>query len=329
LLSPQIFGFISEMPPFTPASLPPLNDKVFLVTGGNAGIGYQAILHLVRKGAIVYMGCRSLSKGSAAIAAIESLVPSAKVHPLVMDHMSLPSIVSAAKNFLSQETKLHGLINNAGIMAIPFERSEDGYESQWQTNYLAHFLLTYHLLPLLQSTALSAPAGTVRIVNVSSGGHKTFAPKGGIDFGDLSQVESGGVWSRYGQSKLANVLHAKQLDAQYGPRGAERGKGEIWCMSLHPGNIYTDLSKNALLMGSLSKPLGALLNVFGVFIPAEEGAWTSVFCAASEEVKEEMSGGYFVPIGKLDKGSKHANNMAMAEKLWKWTTEEFRGKGLI
>src|SRR6187402_709914 len=115
---------------FNPSSLPDLSNKVFLVTGGNAGIGFQTILHLVRKNAKVYMGCRSATKGTAAIASIRELVPNANIHLLILDHMNLSSVVSAAKEFASKEPKLHGLINNAGIMAVPFEKSKDGWESQ-------------------------------------------------------------------------------------------------------------------------------------------------------------------------------------------------------
>lgn len=113
------------MPTFNPSSLPDLAGKVFLVTGGNAGIGREAILHLVRKNAIVYMGCRSEKKGTEAKESILELIPKAIIHILIIDHMNFKSVVSAAKEFNSKESKLHGLINNAGIMAVPQETSSD------------------------------------------------------------------------------------------------------------------------------------------------------------------------------------------------------------
>ncbi|KAE8453141.1 hypothetical protein EG329_011208 [Mollisiaceae sp. DMI_Dod_QoI] len=242
--------------------------------------------------------------------------------------MNLSSVVSAVKEFASKETKLHGLVNNAGIMAVPFEKSKDGFESQWQTNFLAHFLLTHHLLPTMLTTARVSKPGDVRIVNVTSGGHARFAPKMGIDFEDTNQ-ERGGVWTRYGQSKLANILHAKELNRLYGPNGIKKSEGEIWSVAVHPGNIYTDLSKNAQFAGPLSRPFVATLNLLGVFIPADQGAFTSVFCAASKKMKAEMSGEYFVPLGKIGKPSKHAGNMDMAKKLWQWTEAELGRKELL
>lgn len=314
---------------FNPSTLPSLSGKVFLITGANAGIGYQTALHLARAGATVYMGCRSTSRGSSAIESIRSLVPSAKLHLLLIDHMSLSSVVSATNELKQKEGKLHGLINNAGIMAVPFEKSKDGWESQWQTNFLSHWLLTQHLLPLLRATAKASQPGEVRIVNVTSGGH-TFAPKVGIDFEDINQ-ERGGVWSRYGQSKLANILHAKELNKMYGPGSevARKGDGEIWTAAVHSGNVYSDLSKNAKFLGPLSAMFPPVLNLFGAFIPADRGAYASVFCASSQAMKAEVSGEYFVPLGKVGKPSKHAQNMEIAEKLWQWTEDEMKGKGYL
>jgi NAD(P)-dependent dehydrogenase (short-subunit alcohol dehydrogenase family) len=148
------------------------------------------------------MCARSPSKATAAITSIKALYPKSNITLLEMDHTSLSSVVSAAKLFLSKETALHGLVNNAGIMATPFEMTKDGHEAQWQTNYLAHWVFTHCLLPLMLSTSKTLPLGSVRLVNLTSGGH-FMAPKGGINFADTSLPNKAG--SRYGQSKLANV----------------------------------------------------------------------------------------------------------------------------
>lgn len=208
------------------------------------------------------MGARSEDKAKASIENIKREIPGAMVEPLLMDLMDLSSVVAAAKRVSLIEQKLHGLVNNAGIMAVPTQMTKDGYESQWQvtnyvpfpsfgcdilsnhlifkTNYLSHWLLTRLLLPLLLSTAASSPAGIVRVTNVSSVGHKQWAPSVGIDFEDINQTKSG-PWSRYGQSKLGNILHSKELLRRYGPGGSELqlGDGEIWTASVHPGNIDT------------------------------------------------------------------------------------------
>ncbi|KAF4633028.1 hypothetical protein G7Y89_g5100 [Cudoniella acicularis] len=316
------------MPSFHPSTLPDLTDKVFLVTGGNAGIGYQTILHLAQRNASIYMGCRSESKGKAAVSSIKDLVPTANIQLLILDHMDLSSVAAAAQDFIRRETKLHVIVNNAGIMAVPFEMSKDGYESQWQTNYMSHFLLTELLLPILLATAKVSKPGDVRVVNVTSVGHSHFAPKSGIEFDDINQ-EQGGVWSRYGMSKLANILHEKELNRLYGPNGVKKGDGEIWTAAVHPGNIYTDLAKNASYFGMTSPLIGKLLNLLGVFIPVDQGAYTSVFCAASADMKKNMSGEYFVPLGKLSKPSKNAQNLEMAAKLWDWNIKEFKGREML
>ncbi len=122
---------------------------------------------------------------------------------------------------------------------MPFAITSDGHESEWQTNYLAHWVLTCHLLPTMLSTSKISPRGTVRIVNVTSSAHWR-APKGGINFEDLNN-KNGGAWSRYGQGKLANVLHAKTLNKEYGPgsKSAKAAEGEIWTAAVHPGLVDT------------------------------------------------------------------------------------------
>ncbi len=159
-------------------------------------------------------------------------------------------------------------------MAVPFEMTSDGYESQIQTNYLSHFVLTYQLLPLLQKTAANSPKGVVRIVNVSSMGHKA-APSEGINFEDIN-LKDAFTFRRYAQSKLANILHTNALNKRYGPE-----EGEIWVASLHPGNVDTQL--NTKSWGSSFTPM---LRCFGVYIKPEEGSFTSLFAAASPEFKQ-------------------------------------------
>jgi len=327
------------MLPFNPSSLPDLTGKVFIVTGGNTGIGYQTVLPLLLKNSTVYLGSRSPTKASTAISSLRALLPStstAQIHPLIIDHMSLSSVRTAALSFLTKETSLLGLVNNAGIMAVPREISQDGYESQWQTNYLSHWLLTYLLLPLLLKTAKeeeeNGKKGVVRIVNVTSVGHTYFPPKIGIDFEDINQ-EKGGPWSRYGMSKLANILHTKSLNRLYGPHSTtqtEEERGQIWTAAVHPGNAPTQLSTNAIFLGDrLNKVAQKLLGCMGAWVPVEKCAYGSLMAVAGTEFNADMSGGYLVPGPKVGKPSKNAENKEMAEKLWRWTEEELRGKGFI
>lgn len=107
-----------------------------------------------------------------------------------------------------------------------------------QTNYLSHWLLTHHLLPLLQSTAQANPEGTVRLANLTSDGHDRFPAPGGIRFEDTG-LEKENTMMRYGQSKLANVLHTAQLNEKYGPASGESRNGAVWFAAVHPGHIDT------------------------------------------------------------------------------------------
>jgi NAD(P)-dependent dehydrogenase (short-subunit alcohol dehydrogenase family) len=129
------------------------------------------------------LASRNASKGTQAIADIKATVSNPTIELLQMELMNLDSVVVAAKKILAQETHLHGLINSAGIMATPFGVTKDGYEAQFQTSYISHWLLTYDLLPLLQKTAQTSSPGTVRIVDVTSMSHAA-APRGGIKFPD-------------------------------------------------------------------------------------------------------------------------------------------------
>ncbi|ETS74844.1 hypothetical protein PFICI_13328 [Pestalotiopsis fici W106-1] len=319
---------------FHPDTLTDLGGKVFIVTGGNSGIGFYTVSHLAEHGAHVYMCSRSRDKGNAAITNIKQTHPAAHIDLLQMDLMDLSSVVAAAQHFLTLETTLHGLVNNAGIMATPFEITKDGHEAQWQTNYLAHWVFTEKLLPLMQKTAKTLPPGSVRIVNLTSSGHLA-SPKGGINFNDPSLKDSS-KWTRYGQSKLANILHAKSLDKVYGPGSpsARNGEGEIWVSSVHPGMVETNIS------ASVESPdtgfgMGSVFSVarkFGLIWPADKGSWNTLYCIASEDMKAEQSGGYleiFARFGEPKCQNAAAKDEKLAERLERWTEEMMKREGWV
>ncbi|KAI6775908.1 hypothetical protein HG530_002666 [Fusarium avenaceum] len=314
---------------FHPDNLPELNGKVFIVTGGNSGIGFYTVSHLAQHGAHVYMGVRSLEKGNAAIAEIKKEHPSVQIDLLQMDLMNLASIVEAAKHFLTLETALHGLVNNAGIMATPFEMTKDGHEAQWQTNYLSHWVLTEHLLPLMQHTAKTLPAGSVRIVNLTSSGHMG-APKTGINFDDLA-LKDQGVWERYGQSKLANILHSNTLNDKYGP-GSENKDGEIWITSVHPGLVETNLATTVDSGEKGMLNLLSALRCLRLLWSADKGSWNSLFCAAGQDMKTEQSGKYielYHRFGEPWWQSGSSKDGELAKKLDEWTRETMSKDGWV
>ena len=279
------------------------------------------------------MGVRSTDKGAAAIANIKKTYPSAKnIDLLQMDLMDLTSVVAAARRFLTLETALHGLVNNAGIMATPSEITKDGHEAQWQTNYLSHWVLTEQLLPLMLRTAKTRSPGSVRIVNLTSSGHLG-APKGGINFNDLS-LKDGSTWTRYGQSKLANVLHTKTLHKMYGPSSpsARKGEGEIWLSSVHPGMVETNIAAGVGDSGSGMMSILSVYRMFGLIWSPDKGSWNSLFCVASREMKAEQSGGYFEIFKRFGEPrwqSGAAKDEKLAERLDEWTREVMRTEGWV
>ncbi|RPB03582.1 NAD(P)-binding protein [Choiromyces venosus 120613-1] len=269
--------------PFKPSQSGDFSGKVYLVTGATHN-------------AKVYLAARSEQKASEAIEDILLKVSHANISFIKLDMMDLASVVTSPREFLTKEPHLHGLIDNAGIMAAPYTESVDGYESQPQTDYLSHWLLTHHLLPALHFAAGTSTPGDMRIINVTSNGHNLFAPKGGIDFSDMKKT-SGTPWSSYGMSKLVNILHARELNRLYGPASEGAAGRQIWTASVHPGSVDT--------------------------------TYTSLFAAASNEFKRTESGEYFVPLAKKVKPSKDALDVDLAKKLWVWAEDELQNRGFI
>ena len=189
-----------------------LSRQVIIVTGGNSGCGKETVLQLAKHNPkCVYLAARSKAKYDDAMKDIRAAAPTANVRYLEVDLASMASVKKAAESFLSKNERLDLLVNNAGIMAHPHGVTEEGYELQFGTNYMGPALLTHLLLPLMQRTAQSQPKNGVRIVNVSSFA-RNFAPK----FDELdTDMKSWGTSRLYGQSKLANILHARELARRY------------------------------------------------------------------------------------------------------------------
>lgn len=278
------------------------------------------------------MCARNPTKGEAAISDIKKTDPSANIDLLQMDLMDLASVVAAAKRFLALESTLHGLVNNAGIMATPFELTKDGHEAQWQTNYLSHWVLTELLLPILLQTSKTLSPGSVRIVNVSSSGHLS-APKGGINFADPS-LKDGTIWARYGQSKLANILHTHSLNQAYGPKSSSvrNGEGEIWVSSVHPGVVETGLAGSVQQTSMVFSIIAAVLRTLGLVISADKGSWTNLFCVAGSDMKAEESGMYAEIHRRWGEPrwlSGPAKDEKLAERLEAWTVDAMRKEGWV
>jgi NAD(P)-dependent dehydrogenase (short-subunit alcohol dehydrogenase family) len=229
-----------------------------------------------------------------------------------VDLASLTSIQDSSKQILTLLTKLDILICNAGIMAVPPDLTKDGYEIQFGTNFLGHALLIKLLLPLMLTTA-KQPGADVRIVFLTSEGY-AFHPSGGIIFQDLKTNQSKigllGPWQRYGQSKLAMMLYARELAKRYGDQG-------ILAISVHPGTFNTGLVSN---LGWGQRTFITVTNG-GKFGDEKEMACNSCWGATSMRAGIE-NGGFYTPVGVRGKKVRENENMELAGKLWEYTEKE-------
>ncbi|KAF1996216.1 oxidoreductase-like protein [Amniculicola lignicola CBS 123094] len=300
--------------------IPSLKGKVILVTGGNAGLGKQTIAFLAQhQPQRIYLAARTASKAQSALADIKKDVPDAPVELLSLDLASFASIKSAAASFLAREQRLDLLINNAGVMALPYALTKEGYEIQFGTNHVGHALLTKLLLPTMLKTA-SEEGSDVRIVNVTSMGHR-MAPSGGIIF-DQKALEPLSTWRRYGQSKLANILFTRELATRY---------PQITSVAIHPGVIITDLYAELrtnwfmTLMVNIYRAISPILP--GHFRDATGGALNQTWAATTDK-QDVKNGDFYNPVGSHSSGSAASRDMGLAKKLWEWTEGEFGKHGI-
>lgn len=306
--------------PFNPEhDIPDLSGKVIIVTGGSSGLGKESVLQLAKHNPErIFLGARTAKRGNAAIEEIEAAVPAikGKITYLEMDLSSFASLKKAAAAIASQTDRLDVLMNNAGLMAQPAGLTEDGYEAQFGANYMGPALFTRLLLPLLQSTA-EEPGSDVRVVNLSSELGFKSAPKEGLLLSqnktDLANI---GSVTRYGQSKLADFYHTKNLAKQH---------PEIKFVAVHPGvvntGLFDDLKKRRPYLG------GVLAVVGSVFLTGvQQGARTQLWASTAPKDKIRSGGFYSPALKEYD----HAllKNEKLAQELEDWTEAEFRGKGV-
>ncbi|KAH7355328.1 WW domain-containing oxidoreductase [Rhexocercosporidium sp. MPI-PUGE-AT-0058] len=243
-----------------------MTDKVFIVTGASSGIGTETGRALAATGGKVFLTVRNLKKGEDAC---KSFLEPGRVELLEMDNNSLASVRKAAKEFLSKSNRLNVIVNNAGIMAAPWAKTEDGFESQFGTNHLAHFLFFNLLKDALLSS--STPEFHSRVVNVSSMGHLTCDVfRGDYNF----EKEEYTPWKGYGQSKTANIHMANEIENRYGSKG-------LHGLSLHPGGIWTGLQIH--VAAEQMKQWKSIPGVQNILKSEGQGAATSVLAAVGKD----------------------------------------------
>jgi NAD(P)-dependent dehydrogenase (short-subunit alcohol dehydrogenase family) len=280
--------------------------KIIIVTGGNAGIGFETAKAFYENGAHVILACRDLDKGQSAIDKIEKKAGAGKIDLALLDLSSLASVAEFAETFKQKYKELHLLINNAGIMTPPQALTAEGYESQFGVNFLGHFALTGHLYPLIKKTKAS------RIITLTSLGY-TY---GSIDFDNLKSEKSYDAFREYCQSKLADLLFTVELQRRITAKG-----DQVLSLAAHPGITKTDLSRHMS-----ADEIAAAIERLGALMETEQGALPTLYAAVSPEVAES---GFYGP--DADGGLRgypaaaaileNALDEAVAQRLWKMAEE--------
>lgn len=278
-----------------------------IVTGGASGIGFETARVLVLRGAHVIIGARNLEAAKEAQERILNECSSAKVDIIRLDLSSIKSVRDFVNDFEALNLPLNILINNAGVMFCPFQLSKDGVEMQFATNHLGHFLLTNLLLDNMKETAkVSGIEG--RIVNLSSIAH-VHTYDGGFRFDEINSENGYSDKKAYGQSKLANILHAKELSRRLKEEGVN-----ITVNSVHPGLIMTNLMRHSL---TLMKFLNFLTAFLWKTVP--QGAATTCYVALHPSLKGE-TGKYFLDCNEMQP-SALARDEELAKKLWDFSNK--------
>jgi len=282
-----------------------LHGRTVLVTGATTGIGKETARALGAAGASVLITARSDEKAAAAISDLRAAVPGGDFSSEVLELGSLESVRACADRVASSHGRLDALVANAGVMAVPFGRTDDGFELHFGTNHLGHFVFVGRLLPLLRA---SAPA---RIVVLSSAGHAMSDivwDDPNYERREYSKMEG------YGQSKTANILHAVELERRY-------GAGGVHAFSVHPGLVATELGRYftredfaALRARARASTGGDLPSPVGVDVGAATSAW------AVTRAADRDGGAYLADCG-VAQAQPYATDPAAAGRLWSLSEE--------
>jgi NAD(P)-dependent dehydrogenase (short-subunit alcohol dehydrogenase family) len=294
------------------ADVPDLSGRIAVVTGANSGLGFETARVLAGAGARVVLACRDAGRAGGAIEAIRARHAGADVVALALDLASLASVRDFAKAFSDRYDRLDLLCNNAGVMAIPERRTADGFEMQIGTNHLGHFALTGLLLDQLRA------AEAARVVTVSSTMHKL----GRIRFDDLNWSRGYQKWPAYGQSKLANLLFAYELQRRF-----EQAGWSAQSLAAHPGYASTELQATGPRMeGSAFRErfMGLANRVFSQ--SAAMGALPTLRAATAPDSR---GGEYYGPGGFMEmqgppvrvESNRRSRDPEAARRLWDLSAE--------
>ncbi len=291
--------------------IPDQSGRTAIVTGANSGLGLATARELARHGARVVLACRNTAKGESALAEIRADAPDAQVELAALDLSSLDSVRSFAERYRADHDGLDLLINNAGLMAPPRGVTADGFELQLGTNHLGHFALTGRLIGAMEGRT------GARVVTLSSGMHKV----GRINFDDLQSERRYSRWRAYGQSKLADLMSALELDRRLRAAGST-----ISSVAAHPGYAATNLQSAA---PPLVDRLALTVTNAIVAQSADMGALPTLYAATCPDLE---GGSYVGPDGlgelrgypRICTPSRAARDEAVAARLWS-VSEELTG----
>jgi NAD(P)-dependent dehydrogenase (short-subunit alcohol dehydrogenase family) len=311
---------------WTAADISSQAGKRIIITGANSGIGYHAALKLARKDAHIILACRDRQKGEAALDRLNTEVPGASLELAIMDLASLASVREFAANELAQHRPLHILINNAGVMAPPKRlETTDGFELQFGTNVLGHFVLTALLMPALQQAAAES-AEQPRIITIASIAHK----RGQLDLNDLQSTKSYAPMKAYQQSKLADLMFAFELERRLRAKSIP-----IMSIAAHPGVAHTALFNKADYSPIEKAARTAIGHAIELLLNTDaEGALPTLYAATSPDAQD---GGYYGPQGFQEmrgervgpaKIAPQALDTNAATQLWK-ACEDLTGVNLL
>jgi len=297
--------------PWGEQNVPAQRDRIAIVTGANVGLGFEAARVLSDKGAQVILACRNTDKGNEARKRLLARNQHAQLAVEKLDTSDLASVRAFAERIGSRHPRIDLLINNAGIMAVPQQRSVDGFELQFATNHLGHFALAGLLLPHMRDVRGS------RIIAVSS----IAARSGAIDFDDLMGEHSYDPWKAYNQSKLANLMFAQELQRRLG-----HARAATIAATGHPGASLTNLFSTPG-GGLVKKILSPVMRP--LFQEADQGVLPILFAATAPEA---VPGAYYGPGHfKEKKGPvsyafvpEASKETAVAAQLWR-VSEELTG----
>jgi len=304
---PNGLGYFTEAEEAVPPNIN-LTGKNAIVTGGHSGIGFETVRVLALRGARVWILSRDLKRCEQALIELKQKSKNSEIYCEEMNLSSLASVRNFAENWNKKQLPLHILINNAGILACPYAETVDGYELQFATNYLGHFLLTNLLMDRLREGKPS------RVINVSSINYAAF----GIQFDDLTGKNTwyngsgfatySGPFLAYAQSKTAKILFTIELN--------ERMKGFGNSYALHPGTIITKLVVDALSTYIDSQQLIELISFLAtpLFKTPSQGSSTQLYLATSPDL-EGVGGKYYVSCNEVIPYP-HATDPVIAKKLW-------------